>query len=435
MTDSVVVVQTPFSKVNSADGSRRMQAEVVYPKNGPTTDGFGRLRVSEPYTIFDAKQLYDDQPLLLSNAVVDTGAVNYVFNRAASELTSGTGATGKATRQTRRYFNYQSGKGQLIFTTYNMYGAEAGCEKRVGYFDDNNGVFIRLEGDGAISIVLRTSTSGSAVDTVIPQSSWSHDRMDGSGPSGNNHSNITLDLSKTQILVIDFEWLGAGTMRVGFDIGGEIVYAHEFEAANVGTVVYMRTPNLPVRWEIENTGTPGSDPKLDAICCSVQSEGGLNPVSLKRSVDRGIDVVSAVGTTLYPLLSIRLKSALVRSTVFPSISGVLATAAGDFRWAVMLFPNGAGLPAGTWNSVTNSAVEYDTARTTITTPSNGVVLKSGYGGGTNQSAPVQYGDELESILALGANIAGTTSDEIVLAVQTLAGTNNFAGGLGWIEWL
>lgn len=432
MTDSVVVVDTPFSKTIAPDGSRRMHSEATFSPDAATTDAFGRLRTSAPATIFDAKTLFDAQPLLFDNDVAGTGSILYVFDRAATELTSGTGAGAgnSAIRQTRRYFNYQPGKSQLIFITFNAYGAEAGCTKEVGYFDDDDGAILRIEGGGAVSIVRRTSTSGAPVDNVVAQSAWNRDKLDGTGPSG-----ITLDLTKVQIMVVDFEWLGVGVMRVGFDIGGQIIYAHEFKQANLGTEVYMRTPNLPVRWQVVNSGTPGTDPKLDAICCSVQSEGGLNPIATKRSSDRGIDTVASIGTTLYPLFSFRLKAASNRATVFPDTFNVLATGAGDYRWAVMLFPRGSGLGTATvWTSQTNSAVEVNTDRTTITAPGSGIVLASGYGSSTNQSIqPLSQGD-LASVLALGTDIDGTT-DEIVLAVQTLSGTNTFIGGLGWLELL
>jgi hypothetical protein len=437
MTDSVVVVDTPFSRSRAIDNTRRQHVEATFAPDASTTDAFGRLRVSNPTTLFDAKTLFDAQPLLFDNDTIGTGSILYVQQRSSTELTSGTGtgAGNRAVRQTRRYFNYQPGKSQLVFVTFNAYGAEAGCEKRIGYFDGGNGVFLRIEGDGTVSMVQRSNVSGSVVDTVVPQSAWNRDKMDGTGPATGNPSNLDLDLTKVQIMVVDFEWLGVGVMRVGFDIDGETVYVHEFLQANLGTTVYMQTPNLPVRWEIQNTGTPGTNPKLDAICCSVQSEGGANPIATKRSIDMGITVNTGIGTTLTPLISIRLKAASNRATVFPNISNVLATLVGDWRYAVMLFPRGTGLGAATiWTSLTNSAIEYNTDRATITSPGNGIILGSGYGSSSNQAAQVAVATDIASVLALGTDIDGTT-DEVVLAVQALSGTNNFIGGLGWVELL
>lgn len=437
MTHSTVVVDTPFSKVVASDGSRRLSTEVTFAPDAPTTDAFGRLRVSNPHTIFDAKTIIDAQPLLFDNEVSGTGAFTYVGNRSATELTSGTGGGvgNSAIHQTRRYFNYQPGKSQLVFVTFNMYGAEAGCRKRVGYFDQNDGVFLQVEGDGTVSIVQRSSVGGSVNEAVATQANWNRDKMNGTGIAGGNPSGVTLDLTKVQIMVVDFEWLGVGVMRVGFDIDGQTIYVHQFLRANVGATVYMKTPNLPVRWEIQNTGTPGVAPKLDAICCSVQSEGGANPIATKRATDTGIVPVT-IGTTLYPLMSIRLKAASQRATVFPDVFSLMATGVGDYRYAVMLFPSGAGLgPATVWTPLPNSAIEYNLDRTIISDPSGAVILSSGYASATNQSTAngSAIGD-LASVLALGTDIDGTT-DEIVLAVQTLSGTNTFVGGLGWIELL
>lgn len=83
-------------------------------------DAFGRLRVSELQTIFDAKTIYDDAPLYFLNNVAGGGTV--VFNLAtASNRLSVTGVAGdRATRQSRRYLDYQPGKSQKIELTFDM---------------------------------------------------------------------------------------------------------------------------------------------------------------------------------------------------------------------------------------------------------------------------------------------------------------------------
>jgi hypothetical protein len=54
-------------------------------------------------------------------------------------------------------------------------------------------------------------------ETVVPQTNWNIDKLDGTGISG-----ITLDISKAQILWMDIEWLGLGTVRIGFVINGNL---------------------------------------------------------------------------------------------------------------------------------------------------------------------------------------------------------------------
>ena len=95
-----------------------------------------------------------------------------------------------------------------------------------------------------------TITSGSVVATKriqqrVPQSQWNIDKCDGTGPSGYN-----VDLTKMQMFYIDYSWYGAGAIRFGFkNQRGEIIYAHRIPNANLRTEAYMRSGNLPARYE------------------------------------------------------------------------------------------------------------------------------------------------------------------------------------------
>jgi hypothetical protein len=99
-----------------------------------------------------------------------------------------------------------------------MAAGKANLRQRVGYFDPNNGLFLQRNGT-ELSFIIRTYTGGSADDTrKVVQSAWNGDKLDGSGASG-----ITLDTTKAQILFADFEWLGVGSVRVGFVIDGQYI--------------------------------------------------------------------------------------------------------------------------------------------------------------------------------------------------------------------
>ncbi|NDG30147.1 hypothetical protein EB118_08730 [bacterium] len=85
------------------------------------------------------------------------------------------------------------------------------------------------------------------VDTRIPQSQWNMDRMDGTGPSGN-----VLDITKMQMWFIDYSWYGAGVARFGVrDQKGDITYCHRFVHGNNQVEAYMRSGNLPARYEVD----------------------------------------------------------------------------------------------------------------------------------------------------------------------------------------
>ena len=107
------------------------------------------------------------------------------------------------------------------------------------------------------------------VDTKIPQSSWNLDSCNGTGRSG-----YFLDIHKIQMAYIDYSWYGAGKARFGFkDQRGKVVYCHEFIHNNKLSEAYMRSGNLPARYEIENVGTPTYVPSLAHWGTSVIMDG------------------------------------------------------------------------------------------------------------------------------------------------------------------
>jgi len=433
-SNATVVVGTPYSRITDPNGVHRLAVDsYVAPFTNVNTvngnvDAFGRLRSSQPTSIFDAKQVYDSQPLLFSEFTANGGTTTYVQAKAATTLDAGANPAGQSLRQTKRYLNYQPGKSQLAFVTFNLNGVVAGVNKSVGVFDDNNGIFLRAKADGTVVVVRRSNVSGIVVDTEVPQAAWNVDPMNGAGPSG-----VTLDLTKVQILVIDYEWLGVGSVRIGFDVGQAICYVHHFEQSNIGTVVYMQTPNLPVRWEVANSAAPAASTSIDAICCSVQSEGGANPLALQRTASRGVSGANA-NTTLQSLFTVRLKSAYNRATVFPLNGSVVTTDNGiDYYGQLILNPAFTVAP-GSWVPVGNSAVEYSLSQTTV---SGGVVLSEFYGistsPGASGSALTTTSADLNSALALASDYAGT-SDVLTIAVRTLSGSTS-ASMYAWIDWL
>lgn len=422
----------PIGSVRDSTGLLRLavtSGTASASSGSATVDAFGRSRVSTPAGIFDSKQIFDNQPLLFSEHTANGAGISYSSAKAASTLTTTTTLNSRALRQTKRYLNYQPGKSQLILVTFNLNGIGDGVTKRVGYFDDDNGIFLQLNSTG-YSIVRRTKTSGVVQDFPEPQTAWNLDPLNGSGASGR-----TLDPTKVIILAIDLEWLGVGSVRVGFDFGGELVYAHRFNASNVGTEVYMSTPNLPVRWEIETTGAGATNRTMDSICCSVQSEGGLNPLAVQRTISRGV-VGATVDTTPRSVMSIRLKSAYNRATVFPLNSSAVTTDTGvNYFGQLLLNPTLGG--ALTWNDVTNSPIQ---SSITVTTATGGTVLSEFYGisgaPGKSGAASITTTADLNSVLALASDYAGT-ADILTLAIRTFAGSSasSFYAQMDWLELL
>jgi len=320
--------------------------------NATNYDAFGRLRVSNPVTVFDSQNRYVDGEQFSSN---NSGSGSVTYNANSSNFTLSVSGNGdEVIRQAKRVTLYQPGKSLLIMNTFAFNTPTNNLRQRVGYFTAQNGIF--LEADGTtINIVKRSYTSGSAVDTKVAQASWNGDVFDGTGASG-----ITLDVSKTQILWTDIEWLGVGSVRVGFVINGVFYIAHTFHHANVETDVYMTTASLNCRYEITSTGASGS---MRQICSTVISEGGYSPTPPIFSVSNStVEKRLSSADTLYPLATIRLDPNTPDAVVLPSQIDFLAT---DVRYGEIQLVEGATLTGASFNNNESTTVETDTSATAM----------------------------------------------------------------------
>jgi hypothetical protein len=393
---------------------------------GTNVDAFGRLRVSQPYTLFDSQNRYaaDNQ---LDVATTGTGTTSFLPNEAAVKMEVTGAGVGSVVRQSYRSMPYQPGKGLLVLATFVMDSSQnVDLTQRVGYFNTQNGVFFQRV-DGVYSFVLRSSstpTPGTPSDVrTVNQSSWNGDKLDGTGASG-----LTLDPSKAQILWMDFEWLGVGSVRCGFIINGEYIVCHTFNNANDITSVYMTTAILPVRYEITSTSAIAASMK--SICCSVVSEGGFEQTSIDH-VARRTTALGTIGTTFLPLVSIRLGNTTLGSVVLPNRVQVLPTT--NQNYEVALIKN-AELTGASWANVTSDTnVQFDVSATAT---ANGTIVQtdyvttSGSGGTGNLSAPTGYNWDLQ----LGVSL-GNVSDTMTVAIRTVSGatTGDAVGSLSFYD--
>jgi hypothetical protein len=390
---------------------------------GTNLDAFGRLRVSEPYTMFDSSNRYaiDNQ---FDTSTVTGGSITFLPNEAAVRMDVTTASGAEVVRQSYRSMLYQPGKGLLVLATFVMNAAKTNLRQRVGYFGTQNGIYFELN-NTTKAFVMRTYVGGSVDNTTrrVEQANWNGDKLDGTGPSG-----LTLDLTKPQILWMDFEWLGIGNVRCGFIINGQYIVCNTYQTANVfGTSVYMTTAILPVRYEITNTAATADASYLKQICSSVMSEGGLEPASIDH-VARRATALTGVGTTLLPLVSIRLASTALGAIVLPSAVKVIPTSADNFE--IQLVKN-ATLTGAAYSTVASDAnVEFDVSSTAM---SGGTIVQIDYAASSNQGTTA-----LNPLSAfnwdyqLGASLAGV-SDVYTIGVRVLSGTGDIIGSLTFYD--
>jgi hypothetical protein len=347
------------------------------------TDAFGRQRVSTPLTLFDSSHRYRDNNLW-SGLVVGTGStVGFVTAQGLVNLTVGVGSTASIIRETTKVFSYQPGKSLEVLTTFVMNPAKTNLRQRVGYFGADNGMYLELDGSN-LYFVERTYVPGVVTETRIAQANWNIDTMLGAGHL--NPSGVTLDISKAQILWMDIEWLGLGTVRLGFVVNGKFIHCHSFHHANIINTTYITTASLPLRYEIANTGITTSASTLKQVCSSVISEGGYELRGLQQAAGTPIQTPVDLTTagTYYTVLSIRLKATpnrLDAIVILTAISLLGITNNATYNWQVRASGTSNG---GTWvDAGIDSAVEYKIGGGTYT---GGRILASGYTYGSNQGS-------------------------------------------------
>jgi len=393
---------------------------VTFP---PTNvDAFNRLVVASPYTLFDSQNRFaiDNQ---FDTSTATGGSTTYLPNESSVQLSTTTSSGSEVVRQSYRVMPYQPGKGLGLLATFVMNQGKTGLRQRVGYFNTQNGVFFQ-QNDTTLAFVLRSYTSGAAVDTTITQANWNGDKLDGTGPSGR-----IIDVTKTQILAIDFEWLGVGDVRCGFFIDGQFVVCHTIHNDNVQTAVYMTTAILPVRYEISNTAGTASSSSMKQICSTVYSSGGYEQTSVEHvATMTSATAGSYITTTFKPLVSIRLASTALGAVVIPYNVNFLPTTTDNYQ--VGLFKNGT-LTGASYSAVSSDAnVEFDIAATAITggTLVYAEFLTSRSGRSALSGANASFNFDLQ----LGSSVAGV-SDIYTLAVRTITGTGGGIGALSFFD--
>ena len=390
-------------------------------------DAFGRLRVSSPLTLFDSSHRYKDNNLW-EELLVGTGStVGFVTAQGLIDISIGTASGDSVIRETTKVFSYQPGKSLLVMNTFVPATPKSNLRQRVGYFGADNGMYFEINGTTPYFVERSLSTG---TQTEVAQANWNIDKLDGTGVSG-----ITLDITKAQILWMDIEWLGLGTVRMGFVIDGQFIHAHSFHHANLITSTYITTASLPLRYEITNTGATSGSSTMKQVCSTVISEGGYELNGLQQAVNTPItapvDLPSPAGT-FYPVISIRLKSSPDRldAIVIMTALSIMGIGNGpEYNWQVRASATTTG---GTWTSAgVDSAVEYKIGGTTVT---GGRILASGFFSSSQQSsASIDILKEALFKFQLERNgLTGTPYELTLVCATNSTGADVFAS-LDWEE--
>ena len=424
-------------------------------------DAFGKLRVTEPYTLLDLKFpigptgstgsfSFLSNTQQICNAMSTTGATGVY--KDAKLVASVSGVNSYYMSQSRTYSVYQAGKSLLFMGSALLDGGSNGANvyTRIGYFDNytpistvplvKNGMYFEYN-NGSISV--NYSNNGTITPTL--QTSWNIDKMDGTGSSG-----IYLDFKKAQLFVIDMEWLSVGRVRFGFYIYGKIVYCHQLTNINTLTGPYTTEINLPVCYSI-HSGSTGGTGSITQICSTVISEGGYQPTGKSFSI--GVTGGVSVGSTSPPatpgerlILSLRGGSTqgnYNHQNIIPRTIDILDGTSGStpivlYRLRMYRDSNyPITSPTMTWidvDSPSYSSVSQYSLSTGAVVPDGSIIVEEGlFSGKTSISFADLTSVFTSSLLQITSNISGT-SDVLALTCQTFSGTATVYGTISWNEY-
>ncbi len=393
-------------------------------------DAFNRLKVAQPFTLFDSQHRYQPNDKWDTFGVTG-GTASFVMEESAVKLSVNTTVGSKVTRETKRVFPYQPGKSLLVLNTFAFNTPKEGLRQRIGYFGITGGATagtpyngIYLQQDGlTLSMVMQSASLNTT--TTVNQSQWNGDKFDGSGASGR-----TLDVTKANIFWMDIEWLGVGDVRTGFFVDGKPVVAHTFHNDNINPSTYMTTAVLPIRYELVNTTAQAAGSTMTQICSSVISEGGYEGFSRRYNVTHDGATLKTLTTagTAYPIIALRLNSSRLDSVIVPSNISVIVQETTNnkpdtVQYRLLLNPT---ITGGTWNTHYNGNVDYNNSATSV---SGGNDIIGGY---ISSSGAFSVSDVNDFNFQLGRTQTGT-SDVICLVLTPIYDGAKICADFSWFE--
>jgi hypothetical protein len=393
-------------------------------------DAFGRLRISEPFTLFDSSHRYADNGLWTTE-VVSGGTSVFNSNEGLVDLNTTSSNSSSVTRETYKVFAYQPGKSLLLMSSFVAAAQKTGLRQRIGYFGNENGIYFELNDINKPQFVERSSITGSVVNTGVSQNDWNVDKLDGTGPSG-----LTADFTKVQIFWTDIEWLGSGTVRVGFIINGNFVLCHTFDHANLIASTYITTACLPCRLEITNTSATGSSSTLKQICTTVLSEGGyeLSGAQNFAATDIATPYNLTNADTYYPIVSLRLKATPNRldAIVIPTAVSVVGLS-NNANYSLQLIYRGT-TTGGTWVSGgSDSSIEYNITGTSFNSTGARKITNSWFQGSNQGQSVINITKPNLFRFQLERNSLTNTPFEATLVIATDNAGSDVYASFDWEE--
>lgn len=408
----------------------------LYYNSDLTKDTFYRTKVSNVYSLADIKHIYDKNPNQVEELVIGSGSS--VFNNDSFVEMKVYNQNDKVIRQSKQYYIYQSGKSKsCLFTgVLNTLINTIGFTSRIGCFDDHNnktvdsggnGVFFELT-DNIFYAVLRYG-SINQTDIKIPQSEFSHDKLDGNGPSKLKLNTFNF----TMIYQIDFQWLGSGIIRYFIHFQGVPILLHIIPNT-FNNKPYMKSGDLPIRYEIQKNNNNLHIGEMRHICSTVQIESNYNLLGIpKVEPILALTTIPVISSVLKPIFSIKLKDNCVRSFIKSFRFNIINLGNAGKPVYVTILLNPTFNSSLTWVNKINSIIQYSITNSTITNLSTVEHVYDDYiEGSTNRAS---YNDSLTELYTpLTSSISGISSIFSVCVANISDMNVNINASFNWLEY-
>lgn len=384
-----------------------------------------RLKVSTFQTVFFNTFQYGKESDVWDETVTNGAASTFNANNSAILLSVSSTAGSEVVRQTRNVQRYIPGRTSTLNFAVRMEMPTIGIRRRFGLYDTSDGCYFEDAGDGTYYCAIRSSFTGSTVDTRLARADWNGDRLDGTGPSG-----IVADPEAIQMFGVEYEWYGAGRVKFVYNIAGATYTIHTFYTANILHGPWSSTPFLPIRMEMKNvTGAAGTHYMW-------QGSNSLISEGVPEKLGSPQNIMSPIGgttlttkDTFYPVISIRLKPGALRGIVLPTFCQVATLDNTSLYYqivknATLTNSNFVDMPD------TNAFTQYDTSATAMNL-GTGTVVDSGFVVGAGAFGRITL--DKDTTYQIGRGSMGTTSDVLTVAIASTLANKAGLASMTWIE--
>lgn len=380
-----------------------------------SVDTAGRLRTSGLTTLGDYKELNYTRNILFdlkgTGTVSTSGADKNKFHMHVE-------ANQWLVRQTYQHHCYFSGKSQLVEMTFDTFAPQNNVIKRIGYFSGNFSPPYNSDLDGIwlesanSTITLKIYNFG----TMVYEKDWT--QWKGYSQLQNYNWNLF------NAAFIDFLWLGGATARLFLRTENGFVLADEYVHAQSASGVFFESPNQPIRYDITSTGGVGD---FRPICSQVATEGSFNLGGFNRQISGDpAGTPYAIINQKMPVIAVRKKSSCHDVAALVNDLFIFTQTQDDrIYWTLERNPVLSGT-AASWQSLSESALEYATFNDSTLVTTNGIVIADGI---LTYNVNVPTGVLKDSFLSWLGSSLDEVEDTVVLTMTPLVGTSYVVGGI------